>query len=813
MKEKIETFQSEAEPKNAVAAERFSSYEVYREQLDKGARIYGEISGIPQEDKRVKKAHPELLLFFSFIKPEPSTQFRRLSNSPTLTEYGLKVGNRLYEYELPLQQQILRLKGERALRNTGDGWVLTRELSEKRGAFQSKYASECEQWFNKQLNQEYNQKIQEAKRKIDSPYLQNTVQRFGARILCEQFSTLTESRAEDLFKLAYRYSAADRNVQLKKESLKKARDNKESEAHINTIEFELSNAREDASAKRVKYQEALKKEKIEHLDISSLIDEAEEGYRTAKESFILKHNYVTEEELSKLKKHKATVLSGEALIDSSEIKVQQRAKNAVEGADDLRKAMMGIRAKNAVRRAYIDLRSAVRWEMGAEYAGEHFRERDYPELIKVFYKREPIGLFDDNGHKNLRNLHATVQEARERLEEKLIEVYGAPDPFSNIDKTIELEREYLGIKEKYHRGEIKFGPTPPHVRQEFLRVRQGLREEREEKYYQEAVERMRDAAKNIEKKVSSLVLGRNDIDDAVFTPTGCFVTYGNGGVGAFAISPFDPRIEASLEPHEAEAWRNTWNFLRKQSIDGANEGKMLGLASCLNEEFERLTNACIQSVPNETLNRSRELCRKYHISTPKLFAPNSSMNRLPSARDLDSLEEIMPYISKLVNTVDLEHAKLDGYHNMNLDGIVETLKFALSGRAAQAPAINARLSDLVWVDGKKVTFNLTLYKAILHDTGDNQKMARQVFCSCLGSELFEKIGNDAIKHFEEALGMPVNITSQAIYRLFRVRVISSLERRKIATKLMFINELEKYASGESDPKMHSFFKSLDVFKD
>ena len=788
MKEKQKTFRGEVEPKNPIAAERFTSYEVYRRQLDKGAMAYGEISRIPQEDERVKTVHPELLLFFSFINPKSSAQLKKPIDSPTLTEYGLKVEDQLYEYELPLRQQILRLEGKQVLRYTKDRWVLTEELSRKRTAFQSKYAEECEGWFRKKINQEFEQKLQEVKKSIDSPYLQNTVQRFGAKILCEQFPALPESNAESLFRVAHRYRDAAEKVLPKKWLLEEAKHNQKGEEDINTIKAELRSAQEKASEEHTKYNAALKKDGIEHLDIDSLIDRAKKDYQAAKDSFILEHNYVTEEEFSKLQNYKSVVQSSNSLIASS-----------------------GIKTRLGVKAAYDDLRRAVRLEMAAEYAGEHSRERDYPELVRAFYKRGPIELLDND---NSKGPYVTVEEARRRLESKLAEAYGGVlDPFGNIDKTIELEREYLKIKEKYRRGEIVFGPTPRHAQQEFFRRRQSLREERDERYFYETTELTSNAAKSIEKRVASLVLGRNDIDDAVFVPAGCFVTYRNGGVGGFAVSPFDSRIEASLEPHEAEAWRNTWDYLRRQSVDNANEGRLNSLVVPLNEEFERLTNICAQIVPNETFNRLQELCRKYQISAPKLIASNSSINHPLIAGDLDSLEEILPHISKLVNAVDLEHTRLDGHHNMNLDGIMETLEYVLSNRAVKAPAVNARLSDLVWVNGRTIAFNLTLYKAILHDTGHNQEKTRSVFCACLGSELFDKIGDDAVRHFEEALGVPVNITMRTVFRLFKVKISSPVERHKIALRLLFIDELEKYATGESDPKMHSFFKSLDVFKD
>lgn len=793
---------------NTLTTERLPAYEAYRKQLEKGAKHCSEILHLAPEDERVKKAHPELLLFFSFVNPESVAELGSPVSCPTLTEYGLEFENKLYGYSEPLLEQILRFRGEQSLRGAQDGEDTYNNLCKGRKAFSEEFKKECGQYFARMIRESNNQAIKELKEAVDANYLQNTPFRFGVQMICSRYPRLSEYGAKRILKAANEYTKSIKKVEeaqsdldTAQEELKRAQEEqggvqeKQGKARedrmkmmnkrIKSLELIVKWMEENASQAKEEYEGTIKYWGVGELDASSLLGEAKSAFQEAKKSFIIENGYVTAEEYSKLENYHAVLKSHYSLINSGDPKKDR-----------------------AIARRYATVLYAVKVEMGMEYGKNHSDEPDYREIRTVFDFNFSIGKYTPESR------IVTVQEARKRLEDKLRKEFGSSDPFNNIDTLVDLAREYLTIKVKYRRGEVKFGPTPPSVMQDYKIKKREMHEEMEKTLDSEVTECVNRVAKDVEKKTAMLALARNDISDAVFVPAGCFVQYLDGNIGAFAITPFDRRINDSLEPYEAELWRKSWDSLRQKAIEQHGKDNPVGLVSYINEKIGRLTDSCRSAVPNKVLDRLQDIQQKYSISVPGLFAPNSEMNHLPTMDDINSLEEIMPDIAKVVHAVDFGYVEMGDRRKMNLEGITTTLEYLLSNRS-RAPILtrNTRVNDLVGINNQTITFNLPLYRTILHDTGYDYRKARRLFCSCLGYALFEKLDNNTIQRFASTLDKRrISISSQTLLSLFGVSVYDPIERRTIAMRLYFIDELDKYATGKSSPEMNEFFSSLDVFK-
>lgn len=531
----------------------------------------------------------------------------------------------------------------------------------------------------------------------------------------------------------------------------------------------------EGSYKRVRerYEEKQKELGIRDLDPLELARTAQANYLGAKNSFILDNNYLTREEYAELRSYAS--------------RRQELLSPIIESK---------VKGRSYVIGAFNELQAAITAKLGERYDVEYSKEYDFPELQKMFM-RSPESIST-----------ISVKKARENLENQLESIFGSSDPFDNIDDFIELTKRFFTLKEKYRRGEIRFGPTPQHAVYDIQTQRAMINNRMNDEVEAIASKDASRLASSIERKAAELVLGREDLEAATFVPNGCIVKYKNGNLGAFAISPFDSRIELSLEPYEAKAWGEAWSLCRNEAIEANGRNNPAGLADFANKRLRQVVGAYIQSASNGPVGHLREMQEEYGFTIPGLFAPNSRMNRLPTTEEINALSDIMPYISGLVDEVEFDGVKLDGRHDMSLNGIVKTLR-ALLGDSKPSYR-NASPIDLVGVRGGKITLNFPLYRRILNDVKKDNKEARSILCACLGYELFRNLDEESLGRFLKALDKSLDASPQFIFRMFGVRVHSPKERRKIVARVCFINELDKFAAGKSGPEMESFFRSLGL---
>ena len=524
---------------------------------------------------------------------------------------------------------------------------------------------------------------------------------------------------------------------------------------------QLDIARDEENATRIERAEALARNiQLELLNSYNIqpvpnLDAIENNRRKQFDEFIIQNGYMSESELDEFK----TIMSD----TRRDIRSQLRTFLNAPSADAV--------FTNGLN----PIESLVMEDEKQKWLRENPNENLKKTYTKPFDKRhtdEPIPTFDE--------AKASVREYfvdRENLLDRIVQKW---------ENT--CRRYYGELVMKHRKAEVIWGSVPVELRELTAKkigaLNQDLREFKACESYIDAKNNIESLKIDLAKKIS-----KKDYSKVFWLPTGFVGENLDGSLSTQVVSPFDSRLSDLIPENLQGSWHDSWSQYDKNLLERFSYNTRKNL----NQDLKKSVN------PEDLKPYEKELhnlSEKYDfILPPTINVSTGRLDQQISEKEVPILSELMPSLSKYIDEVIFEEP-IRGYQDANT--IQKQILNYLNG-SSQSPfnSIYSSLSD-----------HKTLNLAELAYLANSSNLAIFPLTSIMiGLDTYHNLPSNLQNEYL-ALHSPqkLNIPEITFNRLFKRRVLSALERKKLLARSLFVSDFRKHLANKPlDPGVQEFF--------
>lgn len=349
-------------------------------------------------------------------------------------------------------------------------------------------------------------------------------------------------------------------------------------------------------------------------------------------------------------------------------------------------------------------------------------------------------------------------------------------------------QRYYELVPKHRKAEVVWGSTPAELVEKTGKKIQAMKDD----YQNYKVNQSYTEAKNNIDSLKTTLAQANsneDFEKVFWLPTGFIGKTQEGRLSTRVISPLDSKILALIPDNLQKIWHGVWGQYDKKLLEGFNRSMRKELNQELSQSFKDGG-----AKPYE--QHLYELSEQYKFELPPTInESNGVLNPDITEDSVGIIDEVIQPFSKYITGITTERP-FGGYHNIS--AIQKQILDYLSGAAKLPPAV-------VYSDGKLNLAQLSF----LADTASNLSMTSLVTTS-IGLDVYSNLSSNLQEEYR-ALYPPqkTRISEVTFNRLYKRRIPSAIERRKLISRLLFASDFKKYINNKPlDQGVQEFFAKV-----